>query len=64
MYIGELNYIGGAGFTADGITAEVRFSVLAQGQLVRIDVNADGISDMDILVASSGLSGGAGDFVL
>jgi hypothetical protein len=62
VYVGNLSYIGEAAFTGGG--AEVRVGVVAQGQLVRIDIDGDEISDMDILVANSGLSGGAGDFVL
>ena len=55
----ELVYIGAAEFTGGGLQAEVRVAVVAQGQLVRVDEDGDGGSDMDILVANSGLSGGA-----
>jgi Ca2+-binding RTX toxin-like protein len=59
---GTFTYLGSLGFT--GTTAEVRVIDVAQGQLVQIDSDVDGLSDMEILVANSGLAGGAADFIL
>lgn len=60
---GDLIFIGGAGFTGGSIQAEVRVGAVAQGALVQVDITADGVSDMDILVKGD-LTGGAADFIL
>ena len=61
---GDLVFIGGAAVTGGSIQAEVRVGAVAQGALVQVDITADGVSDMDILVSGAGLNGGAGDFIL
>jgi hypothetical protein len=63
VFAGQLVYIGGANFSGLG-PGEVRVAVVAEGQLVQVDLDGDAVSDMDILVTNSGLSGGAADFVL
>ena len=37
---------------------------VAEGHLVQVDITGDGVSDMDILVTSGGLTGGAADFII
>ena len=64
VYGGTLAYLGADAFSGAGFDAEVRVEATAEGQLVQVDVTGDGVSDMDILVRSAGLSGGAADFVL
>jgi hypothetical protein len=63
MVAGVLTYIGGAAFAGGG-AKEVRVEAIAEGQLVQVDKDGDGESDLDILISNSGLAGGAGDFVL
>ena len=43
---------------------ELRVAVTSSGQLVKADLDGDGVRDFAVLVANSGLAGGAGDFVL
>jgi serralysin len=63
VYGGTLAYIGSAGFGGTG-PGEVRVGNVAGGHLVQVDVNGDGVTDMDIYVRGSGLTGAAADFVL
>jgi len=63
VYAGTLTYIGSAEFGGGG-SHEVRVTAVAEGQLVQVDSDGDGDSNLDILVTNSGLSGGAADFVL
>jgi Ca2+-binding RTX toxin-like protein len=64
LYAGDLAYIGSNTFTAGG-GGEVRVSVVSGGdQLVQVDSDDDGDSDLHILVKNGTLTGGAGDFVL
>lgn len=63
LFTGKFDYIGAAGFGGSG-QAEVRVQTNANNQLVQLDIDGDGTSDMDIVVKNSGLSGGAADFVL
>jgi Ca2+-binding RTX toxin-like protein len=63
LYLATFAYIGAGAFGGIG-DAEVRVDDIAEGQLVQVDINGDGGSDLDILVANDGLTGGAGDFVL
>jgi Ca2+-binding RTX toxin-like protein len=61
---GELIFIGAAAFTGFSLQQEVRVGVVAEGQLIQVDLTGDGVSEMDILVSNGGLAGGAADFIL
>ena len=62
VYAGALTYLGSAAFTHTGV-GEVRVVDTASGQMVHVDVNGDGTSDMDIFVVHGGIVG-ASDFHL